>query len=494
MATNAVAALDVEQARISFQAAYSAQRYDEAVSIFENALAVDPEGTVRHFVSYVSGQLAETLVETKNVESVAATLDKLLSDHPSIHLICPNEKATVDRLLTAREKNIQRGLPSAVLISMGKSASVAVANIFNSGFHLPSFAYSLINLKVIDSWARDYARGGACYVTHLDPSRETVARLKAAGLNKIIVHVRDPRQALVSLVHHFDMYPEQIVKHRDDADAGRSVSERAMSVLPFYANSIHWITNWLELEGEIDILFSTFEDFVTDRTAFVESYLKFYEGSRAYFSWQDAFGEHAGVDSHFRSGRTDEWREVFSEKDAEYLSSLLSQRLKGRFGWSDPGDPTQDDRRRLLSVAWPSPRDRFLVWLYDGDARTDAAGLDKVRRLRAAGDHNPSPELEEQAVRARLRELPDHGTLLMRLCQLIEFRGEILPDGLAIHALRSRLAELSEPVEGSDPNDLEVQRAAIRKELAVQEAKEGPRAYATQTEPAGVSVPEQTES
>jgi hypothetical protein len=316
-------------------------------------------------------------------------------------------------------------------------------------------------------------------VTHLDPSHDTVERLKAAGLNKIIVHVRDPRQALVSLVHHFDMYPDQIVKHRNDATDGQTVSERAMSCLPFYANSIHWITGWLELEGEIDILFSTFEDFVKDRTTFVENYLNFYGGDRTYFNWHDAFGEHKGVDDHFRSGRTAEWREIFSTNDSEYLSSLLSQRLKARFGWADPGDPSEGHRRHLLSVAWPSPRDRFLAWLYGGDERADAAGLDKVRRLRAAGDHNPPPELEEMAVRARLRELPDHGVLLMRLVQLIERGGKALPDGLAIHALRARLAELSEPAEGA-AESLEVERAAVAKELAVQEAKEGPRAHARQ--------------
>jgi hypothetical protein len=301
--------------------------------------------------------------------------------------------------------------------------------------------------------------------------------------------VRDPRQALVSLVHHFDMYPDQIVKHRQKAAAGQTVSERAMNVVPFYANSIHWITGWLDLEGEIEILFSTFEDFVTDRTAFTEKYLDFYGANRAYFNWQNAFGTHVGVDEHFRSGRTDEWREVFSEQDAEYLSSLLSPRLKARFGWSDPGEPTKEDRRRLLAVAWPAPRDRFLAWLFEGDARADAAALDKVRRMRAAGDHNPPSELEEAAVRARLREVPDHGVLLTRLWQLVERRGETLPDGLAIHALRSRLAELSGPAEGSDPAQREAERAAIAKELAVQEAKEGPRAHARQAAAGSVEMP-----
>lgn len=68
----------------------------------------------------------------------------------------------------------------------------------------------------------------------------------------------------------------------------------------------------------------------------------------------------------------------------------------------------------------------------------------------------------------------------MRLCQLVKRHGEGLPDGLAIHALRSRLAELSESADGNDPAAHETERAAIAKELAVQEANEDPRAHARQ--------------
>jgi hypothetical protein len=429
----------IDQVHTSFQTAYSGQRYDEAVAIFSNALSVDPEATVRYFISHASGQLAEALVESDSVDSIAPRLDSLIAEHPSINLICPNEAVTINRLLRLREDNIQKGLPSPVLITMGNSASVVIANIFNSGFKLPSFAYSLINVKVLDAWARDYGRGGACYVTQLKPSLDAVQRLKAAGISKIIVHTRDPRQALVSLVHHFEMYPEQIAKGREAATGDGSVSERAMALLPYYSNFVQWITGWLALEGDIDILFSTFEDFVADRTAFVETYLDFYRVNPTHFSWGHAFGEHVGVDHHFRSGKIDEWKEVFSEKEADYLSSLMPPRVKARFGWSDRGQPTREEHHRLLSVAWPSPRGRFMAWLYDGDVRADETGLDEVRRRRMTGDFDPPPELEEMAVRARLRDFPDHGVLLMRLCTMMEARGEVLPGGLAIHALRSRL-------------------------------------------------------
>jgi tetratricopeptide (TPR) repeat protein len=470
------AAADTEQAFARFQSAYLAQRFDEAASIFMDALTADPGGAFRCFAQSGAGQLSEALDASKTTDAVAARLDALIADHPNLHLVCPNEPAVISECIATREESIRKGLPSAVLISMGKSASIAVGNIFSSGYRMPSFAYCLTHLRVIDSWARDYARGGACYVTHLDPSRDAVQRLKAAGLNKIIVHVRDPRQALVSLVHHFDRYPDQLVQYRSTTDGGHAVSQRAMNVLPLYAVSIDWIKGWLDLEPEIDVLFSTFEDFVKDRKAFVDRYLEFHGGDRAYFDWNDAFGEHTGIDDHFRSGRTDEWREVFSREDAEYLTSLLPLRIKERFGWSDPGDLPSRYRGSVAGSETMSPRDQFLVWLHDGDAQGDAAAVEAVQRLRAAGEPDTPPELEERAIRGILRDFPDRGVLLRRLWELIERRGGQVPAGLIMHALRSRLAELSGPnPEQIAPDIVERERAAIIQELTVREIAEAAR-------------------
>ena len=225
-----------------FMATYLAQRFDAAVDIFLGALSADPGGAFRHFATFATGQLSQALIESRRIDEVAARLDAMIADHPHMHLICSEEPERIGSLLATREENIRKGMPSVVVAAMGKSASTAVGNIFHSGFDLPTFAYSLHHMRVIDSWARDFARGGASYTTHLDPSRDTVARLKRAGISRVIVHVRDPRQALVSIVHHFDKYPDQLVKYREQAKDAPTLSARAMSVLDLYSSSIEWIS------------------------------------------------------------------------------------------------------------------------------------------------------------------------------------------------------------------------------------------------------------
>ena len=456
-------------ARARFMTAYLAQRFDAAVDIFLDALKGDPDGAFRHFALNAAGQLPQAVVESSRVDEVAARLDAMIGDHPNIHLICPEAPGEIGRRIAMRERNIDVGLPSMVLVSMGKSASIAVANIFNSGFRLPTFAYSLFNLQVIESWARDFARGGVSYTTHLDPSRETVARLKRAGISRIIVHVRDPRQTLLSLVHHFDKYPDQLVIYREQAKDAPSLSARAMSVLPLYMSSINWVRGWLDLDGEIEILFSTFEDFIKDRASFVERYLEFYGADRRHFSMEDAFGEHTGIDNHFRRGLTDEWRQVFSREDAAYLSSLLPLRAKERFGWGDLEEAASASNGGAVA---PTRRDRVVAWLKQISEPGDAAARAEVDRLLAAGQP-VSADLEERAARANLRDYPDQGGTLLQLWRRIVDRGGHVPEGLAVHALRSRLADLSGPPEaGTSIEQRETERLALARELAIAEILE----------------------
>jgi len=255
--------------------------------------------------------------------------------HPHMHILSkpdPAEAALIDEM---RLRNIDKGLPSIILVSQGKSGSVTVANIFNSGFNLPSISYALTHTRVIDSWARDFARGGACHTTHLEPDAGQMLRLRNAGIHRVIVHVRDPRQTLVSMVHHLDKYPEQMVDLRASAKEADTVSAKAMAVLRFYRQEVSWITRWVEMEKHIAVHFSTFESMVSDWDRFVDRYIDFYGGYSKFFSKKDAETRHESLDYHFRSGRSDEWREVFSKEQADELSAMLPQNLKDRFDWPE---------------------------------------------------------------------------------------------------------------------------------------------------------------
>jgi len=151
----------------------------------------------------------------------------------------------------------------------------------------------------------------------------------------MIVHVRDPRQALVSMVHHFDLYPDQMPELRQRVARAQTITERARNALTAYRHSIRWISGWLDAQWEIEILFSTHEQFVADRNAFIKRYLAFYGIDQKYFSYENAVDQHQGTDYHFRSGQTDEWREVLDPDFAEQISAKLPRRLNNKLGLPD---------------------------------------------------------------------------------------------------------------------------------------------------------------
>jgi hypothetical protein len=331
LATRAVIAARYE----AFRASLDRQNYGDAFNGFAEALNAHPDLAYRYFVTRASGPLGDVLEKTGKTRSVAASLNELITRHPNINLLCGDDPSEVDRALQLRELNIQRGLPSAVIVSQGKSASVAIGNIFSAGFDLPCFAYSLLTLEVIESWARDVARGGASYTTHLRPYKRNISRFKRAGIRKIVVQVRDPRQRLLSMIHHVMRYDDASLHLKHNAFASRDIDEQIEDLMDFYLQSIDWIQGWLEAEKELDILFSTFEEFVRDRAAFVGRYVEFYGGPMEYFHVDRAIDIHEGIDYHYRSGEVDEWRRVFSPEQAARLSSLLPDALKRRFSWPD---------------------------------------------------------------------------------------------------------------------------------------------------------------
>jgi hypothetical protein len=316
-----------------FQEAYARQNYGWAADAFVHALTDNAGIAFRYFAVRASAALALSLHETARVTEVTKRLDEALDEFPDMHLLVDHDSLLIRRLVELREANISKGLPSIVLVTQGKSASIPVANIFNSGFNLPSFAYSLLDRQVVESWARDYARGGACYTTHLTPDAVNVARLKRAGL-KVIVHVRDPRQTLLSMIHHISAYPDDFPRLSRSGFTDLEASEQASGFFEYYISCICWIQGWLDAASELDILFSSFEDFVRDRAAFTERYVAFYGGYREHFSWEDATRQQPNTDYHFRAGLTDEWRGVFSLHIAERLNSCLPAPMRDRFGWA----------------------------------------------------------------------------------------------------------------------------------------------------------------
>lgn len=169
-------------------------------------------------------------------------------------------------------------------------------------------------------------------MTHLLPFPENIRRLKEAGLNRVIVQVRDPRQVLLSFIHHRQRYHAHYPDKAPDTFSKDVLFTPTEEEMGLYYSFIGWIQGWLKAAEELEIHFSTFEEFVTDREKFIQGYVDFY-GHEKHFDHTLAVTENTSVDNHKRLGQTDEWRSIFTQEQQDRLGSLLPQEVREHFGW-----------------------------------------------------------------------------------------------------------------------------------------------------------------
>jgi len=325
---------DVEACLIASMAAYGEENFPSASRYLKRAFELDLSYTLRQCVMRYSAQTARILGATRTVDEMSSWLTEHSKDNVDFTLMPATfgrKSILVSRRL--RQKALDRGLPSPILITQGKSASVSVAAILASGFGLPTVLYALLSQRVIGPWLTEYLRGGACYTTHLDPSQENVGLLLKGGAAPIIVHVRDPRQQVVSLMEHYRRYPNQREgslrtkpESSDESDLHELIAGRLLSL-------VRWIEGWVSASDDLNINFTTFEEFVTDRDRFLDRILSFYGGDTRYFDKAAATTEQAAVDYHRRIGSVDEWRTRLSASQIEEINAAVPNLLWDRFGW-----------------------------------------------------------------------------------------------------------------------------------------------------------------
>jgi tetratricopeptide (TPR) repeat protein len=235
---------------------------------------------------------------------------------------------------SSRSTALERQLPSALLVTPGKAGSVAVGNILSSGFNLPTMAAAISTNNVIPTWATEFTRGGCMNSSHLKASPHNVNRLLQAGVKRVILHVRDPRQIVVSFAHHLTDYRAQfgsIKGYSENLDASLSVRIDFV-IREFLPQRVEWLKCWLNARDKLDIRITTYEMFVLERNRFIETILMHYGGDTRYFNRSNAEGP-SGVDGHFRKGITDEWRSAMNKEQIYRMNEIIGERMLTTFGW-----------------------------------------------------------------------------------------------------------------------------------------------------------------
>ena len=190
-----------------------------------------------------------------------------------------------------------------------------------------------------------FSSGGNITQTHISAHPLNLTLINVC-MDRAWLHLRDPRAATLSSVYEVAKYkgsstyrgqymgllggcPAIPMEYHD-----WSLQDRiSWLVRNFMPGQIKWITEWLDAidNGKLtcDVLVTEYLELVENAGALIEKVLTFHgiDPSR-----HPIVMAKKNSGSHFRSGRTDEWKQ-WRQKDIDLAGSLIPDRLAERFGW-----------------------------------------------------------------------------------------------------------------------------------------------------------------
>ncbi len=252
-------------------------------------------------------------------------------------------RATDEEFAARREACIGKDLPAMAISTVPKSASESIWNKLAEGLGLAQCYLSLglfPDCCLVPARAAEAARGGVIAKDHIAPTAHNLRALGQAGIDRVIVHHRDPRQAALSWVH----FARDDVNQRLMASLWRKIVPPAGVLSRDLGAQIDWcienylplligfLVNWRAVDADPDrpvsVLFLSFELFRAEPACYFERALEFYRVPPERFA-----AEAEAEVVHLRKGQTDEWRGVFTEAQRERAWELIPDDMAEAFGW-----------------------------------------------------------------------------------------------------------------------------------------------------------------
>lgn len=243
-----------------------------------------------------------------------------------------------------RNEAMLAGLPPMLITTLPKSASESIWNRFAEGLGLAQSHISIglfPDCCILGPRAADFAQGGVISKEHVAATEHNLKMLRQAGIRRVLVHLRDPRQAVVSWAH----FVRDDVSMRLLAPIWRKIVPPASvlakdldavvdwSVEHYLKLQMDWIRTWIAAEGgeeAPEILFLDFESFKRDPDDYFDRVLAFFRIAPGAF---DRTRGAQAEDVHLRRGETEEWRSVLSRAQQARALEIMTPELCARFGW-----------------------------------------------------------------------------------------------------------------------------------------------------------------
>lgn len=235
--------------------------------------------------------------------------------------------------------------PGIIFNTLPKSGSVYIGKTLAQSLDIEYLEYAIThgffpNYYVIEHAAARLPLGNVLRQEHFNPDPINLNVL-AHHTDRLVVHVRDPRQATLSWYHHFDRLRREhsdgvnytIHQAPDGYDDWAFEKKIDWHIETHLVSCVQWISDWMDAEENGwsgQLLFTRYEDFIADQDAFFRRILDFYDIPQEAFDLKAAS---LTLENNYRKGKSDEWVGVFTDAQASRAKEIIGPKIFSRFNW-----------------------------------------------------------------------------------------------------------------------------------------------------------------
>lgn len=234
-------------------------------------------------------------------------------------------------------------VPPLLITTMPRSGTYYISRLFSDGLRIKSqivsnqyFPSDTIRYHAL----KEFANGNYVSQDHFEASKINLTHISHYG-GRVLCHVRDPRQAMLSWIHHIEQYKENaetylfIYPPLPESYYGYSLERKIdWAIDNWLPLLVRWTEDWVAVadgDGPVKVKMTHYEEMIRDEKAFITDVLDFFSVPRERFIPTKI---ELGEDVHFRKGDADEWKTVFTSAQRTKATALIPNDLMVRMGWS----------------------------------------------------------------------------------------------------------------------------------------------------------------
>lgn len=226
--------------------------------------------------------------------------------------------------------------PSIIVATLPKSGTKYIGSTLSKtlGYNKTRSLYrgTFPTNIILPEMASEFAQGGMAFTGHIRADRDNMDMLRAHGLNKIVLHVRDPRACLYSWSHFFLTKKGLLAKVDEEFAALPFEQQVDHHIDSFFIDAVQWLRLWAEFLShtqKMQVLVTSHDQLVSDEQSFFKSIFDFYDAK-----CDELVSAPKDNRTNFRSGDSQEWRKKLTKKQRDRMMAIIPRSLYERFGWT----------------------------------------------------------------------------------------------------------------------------------------------------------------